>query len=68
MLSQRFSNWLQSEPEFDYVVDAANIAYTRQNHEKGKFSFRQVRGLCSIVLVTDNYVGWQYMHVYFRLK
>jgi len=27
---------------FTYIVDAANVAYQRQNYEHGKFSFRQI--------------------------
>lgn len=29
--------------QFDYIVDAANVAYNRQNFVGGKFSFKQVR-------------------------
>jgi len=39
---QSFSDWLDSREEYVYIVDAANVAYTRQNFENGRFSFRQV--------------------------
>jgi hypothetical protein len=37
-----FAKWLQTVEEFDYIVDACNIAYARQNHATGNFSFRQI--------------------------
>jgi hypothetical protein len=40
--SKNFASWLQSVEEFDYIVDGANIAYSRQNFDDGKFSFQQV--------------------------
>ncbi|CAM9499214.1 unnamed protein product, partial [Ectocarpus fasciculatus] len=49
---QKFSNWLSSKPEFDYIIDAANIAYSRQNHDNGKFSFRQIETVVDHLLVT----------------
>jgi hypothetical protein len=42
MVKQEFGDWLRDRPEFDYIVDAANIAYYGQNFETGKFSYRQV--------------------------
>ena len=39
---QAFSDWLQEQEEFVYIVDGANVAYNKQNFENGKFSYRQI--------------------------
>lgn len=39
---QHFSDWLKRRPEFKYIVDGANVAYTRQNYEEGRFSYEQI--------------------------
>lgn len=39
-----FETFLQSQThEFDYVIDGANVAYHKQNHIYGRFSYGQVR-------------------------
>jgi hypothetical protein len=37
-----FDTWLRFQEEFTYIVDAANIAYYKQNYNEGRFSFSQV--------------------------
>jgi hypothetical protein len=41
---ETFASWLDEpgRPEYDLVVDGANVAYNRQNFENGRFSFRQI--------------------------
>ena len=39
---QAFSDWLQEQEEFVYIVDGANVAYNKQNFDNGKFSYRQI--------------------------
>ena len=39
---QAFSDWLNEQEEFVYIVDGANVAYNKQNFENGKFSYRQI--------------------------
>ena len=38
----QFDEWLSSREEFVHIVDAANVAYNRQNFENGRFSYRQI--------------------------
>jgi hypothetical protein len=38
----RFQNWLRYR-DFKYIVDAANVGYSSQNFDAGKFSFKQVK-------------------------
>ena len=37
-----FSDWLQLRKPFTYIVDGANVAYTHQNHDEGKFQYQQI--------------------------
>lgn len=37
-----FDSWLRSREEYEYIVDAANVAYSSQNYEFGRFSYGQV--------------------------
>lgn len=37
-----FEEWLKERPEYEYIVDAANVAYNNQNFESGKFSYQQI--------------------------
>jgi len=37
-----FEEWLKERPEYEYIVDAANVAYNNQNFETGKFSYQQI--------------------------
>lgn len=39
---QAFGDWLKERPEFKYIVDGANVAYTRQNYDAGKFCYEQI--------------------------
>jgi hypothetical protein len=41
-----FDSWLKRREEYVYIVDGANVAYTRQNFDNGRFSFTQVRLGC----------------------
>lgn len=42
LLDQLFDKWLRDQDDFDFVIDAANVAYYNQNFKKGKFSYQQV--------------------------
>jgi hypothetical protein len=42
LIEQNFAQWLQSRPEYDYIIDGPNVAYQNQNHFYGRFSYRQV--------------------------
>jgi len=37
-----FADWLRDRDEYEYIVDAANVAYFNQNFETGRFSYKQV--------------------------
>jgi len=37
-----FEDWLKDRQEYEYVVDAANVAYHNQNFNSGKFSYQQI--------------------------
>eukprot|EP01031_Cornospumella_fuschlensis_P025937 gene25937-31322_t len=37
-----FTHWLESRPPFTYIVDAANVAYSHQNYEQGRFNYHQL--------------------------
>ena len=37
-----FARWLENRPRFTVAIDAANVAYCRQNHSTGRFSFVQI--------------------------
>lgn len=40
---QAFESFLQSQKEFEYIIDGANVAYDNQNFEGGRFSYGQIR-------------------------
>jgi len=35
--------FLRENDPFDYVIDAANVAYQKQNYYEGRFKYEQVR-------------------------
>ena len=37
-----FAEWLKHRPPFTVAIDAANVAYCRQNYGGGRFSFEQI--------------------------
>ncbi len=39
---QPFKAWLESQPEFEYIVDGPNVAYASQNEDGGRFAYAQV--------------------------
>eukprot|EP01033_Poteriospumella_lacustris_P009282 gene9282-6646_t len=40
---QAFETFLQSQKEFEYIIDGANVAYDNQNYGGGRFSYGQIR-------------------------
>ena len=42
---EEFDEWLQNREEYDFIVDAANVAYFNQNFESGRFNYQQVEAL-----------------------
>lgn len=46
---QEFGQWLAAQEDFDFVIDAANVAYFNQNFKDGKFSYQQVRFVTAVV-------------------
>ena len=46
---QGFARWLDERPPFDYVLDAANIGYDRQNFEGGAFSYAQIAAVAALL-------------------
>eukprot|EP01035_Chromulina_nebulosa_P018670 gene18670-24417_t len=40
---QNFSDWLSDREDFTYIVDGANVAYSHQNFNAGKFSYKQIQ-------------------------
>ena len=46
---QSFARWLDERPPFDYVLDAANIGYDRQNFEGGAFSYEQISAVAALL-------------------
>ena len=47
---QLFGDWLQSQSEFKYIIDGANVAYHHQNFLEGKFSYKQIELLVDKML------------------
>jgi hypothetical protein len=47
-----FDTWLRFQEEFTYIVDAANIAYYKQNFDEGKFTFSQVTNCINCMLTS----------------
>ena len=45
------------EEEYVYIIDAANVAYCRQNFEKGKFSFPLFYALINYYYLFKIYVA-----------
>jgi hypothetical protein len=39
---QAYGDWLKIQNEFKYIVDGANVAYSHQNFESGRFSYKQI--------------------------
>jgi len=39
---ENFGSWLRARPRYEYIVDAANVAYFNQNFKTGKFSYKQI--------------------------
>ena len=48
-----FDKWLAEQEDFDFVIDAANVAYYNQNFRKGKFSYQQVSNVIMCGFVDD---------------
>ena len=46
-----FDTWLSDRPEYDFIVDGANVAYFNQNFDCGKFTFRQIELVVDKLLI-----------------
>ena len=47
---KEFGVFLRENGPFDYVIDAANVAYQNQNFNEGRFNYEQVRILSTALL------------------
>lgn len=47
---QEFGGFLRQKEQYDYIIDAANVAYQNQNYKDGKFKYEQVSFLACLVI------------------
>ena len=48
--------FLRENGPFDYVIDAANVAYQNQNFNEGRFNYEQVRLVAIVSLRAPNFL------------
>lgn len=52
LLQQEFGVFLRQNEPFDYIIDAANVAYQNQNYHDGRFKYEQVIFFNACLFVT----------------